>query len=265
MRVLGDRSKPEKSEQKYAEIAEREKNARTQFSKYLLQIKEEDYSRRKVETTFAPFKDRIKEIQQHSEPTYETVDRIVRQLKVISSELEEKRIDLLDKLQKDLATALEGYKVEQEVTLSPLDFGALRKEAEEAATKEYTYTKRNYFVMFLTLGLFGSSEVKEQKIDYKQVQEQVLKDGENKIIDNITSIVNGIEAIIKNWHKAIESEMKAAEQRETEAVQKRNEWIKSLSDEAEVKKEKARSEKQKDSCLTQINAFIQEVEQLSNE
>ena len=265
LRVLGDRSKPEKSEQEYAEIAEREKNARTQFSKYLLQIKEEDYSRRKVETIFAPFKDRIKKIQQHSEPTYKTADGIVRQLEVISSELEEKRIDLLGKLQKDLATALKGYQVEQEVTLSPLDFGALRKEAEEAATKEYTYTKRNYLVMIFTLGILGTSKVKEQKTDYKQVQEQLLKDGENKIIDNITSIVNGIEAIIKNWHKAIEAEMKVAEQRETEAVQKRNEWIKSLSDEAEVKKEKARSEKQKDSCLTQINTFIQEVEQLSNE
>ena len=263
--LLGDRSKLEKSEQEYADIAEREKNARIQFSKYLLQIKEQDYTRRKVETIFAPFKERIEEIQQHSEPTNETVEGIARQLEVISSELDEKYIDLLDDLQKALATALKGYQVEQEVTLSPLDFGALRKEAEEAATKEYTYTKRNYFVMILTLGLFGSSEVKEQKIDYKQVQEQLLKDGENKIIDNITSIVNGIEAIIKNWHKAIEAEMKAAEQQETEAVQKRNEWIKSLSDEAEVKKEKARSEKQKDSCLTQINTFIQEVEQLSNE
>lgn len=263
--LLGDRSKLEKSEQEYADIAEREKNARIQFSKYLLQIKEQDYTRRKVETIFAPFKERIEEIQQHSEPTCATVEGIARQLEVISSELDEKYIDLLDDLQKALATALKGYQVEQEVTLSPLDFGALRKEAIEAATKEYTYTKRNYFVMFLTLGIFGTSKEKRQETDYKQVQEQLLKDGENKIIDNITSIVNGVEAIIKNWHKAIEAEMKAAELQEIEAIRKRNEWIKSLSDEAKVVEEKARSEKQKDSCLTQINTFIQEVEQLSNE
>ena len=59
--------------------------------------------------------------------------------------------------------------------------------------------------------------------------------------------------------------MKAAELQEIEAIRKRNEWIKSLSDEAKVVEEKARSEKQKDSCLTQINTFIQEVEQLSKE
>lgn len=263
--LLGDRSKLEKSEQEYADIAEREKNARIQFSKYLLQIKEQDYSRRKVESTFAPFKDRVKEIQQHSEPTYKTVEGIARQLEVVSSELEEKYIDVLDDLQKALATALKGYQVEQEVTLPPLDFGALRKEAIEAATKEYTYTKRNYFVMLLTLGVFGSSEAKMKKTDYKQVQEQLLKDGENKITDNITSIVNGVESIIKNWHKAIEVEMKTAELQEIEAIRKRNEWIKSFSDEAKVVEEKARSEKQKESCLTQINTFIQEVEQLSNE
>lgn len=263
--LLGDRSKLEKSEQEYADIAEREKNARVQFSKYLLQIKEQDYTRRKVETIFAPFKERIKEIQLHSEPTHETVEGIARQLEVISSELDEKYIDLLDDLQKALATALKGYQVEYEVILSPLDFGALRKEAIEAATKEYTYTKTNYFVKFLTLGMFGTSKVKRQETDYKQVQEQLLQDGENKIIDNITSIVNGVEAIIKNWHKAIEDEMKAAELQEIEAIRKRNEWIKSFSDEAKVVEEKARSEKQKESCLTQINTFIQEVEQLSNE
>lgn len=263
--LLGDRSKLEKSEQEYADEAEREKNARVQFSKYLLKIKEQDYSRRKVESTFAPFKDRIKEIQQHSEPTYKTVEGIARQLEVISSELDEKYIDLLDDLQKALATALKGYQVEQDVTLPQLDFGALRKEAIEAATKEYTCTERNYFIMFLTLGMFGTSKVKRQEIDYKQAQEQLLKDGENKITDHITSIVNGVEAIIKNWHKAIEAEMKAAELQEIEAIRKRNEWIKSLSDEAKVVEEKARSEKQKDSCLTQINTFIQEVEQLSNE
>ena len=263
--LLGDRSKLEKSEQEYADIAEREKNARVQFSKYLLQIKEQDYTRRKVETIFTPFKERIEEIQQHSEPTYVTVEGIARQLEVISSELEEKYIDVLDDLQKALATALKGYQVEQEVTLPPLDFGALRKEAIEAATKEYTYTKRNYFVMLLTLGVFGSSEAKMKKTDYKQVQEQLLKDGENKITDNITSIVNGVESIIKNWHKAIEVEMKTAELQEIEAIRKRNEWIKSFSDEAKVVEEKARSEKQKESCLTQINTFIQEVEQLSNE
>ena len=263
--LLGDRSKLEKSEQEYADEAEREKNARVQFSKYLLKIKEQDYSRRKVESTFAPFKDRIKEIQQHSEPTYKTVEGIARQLEVISSELDEKYIDLLDDLQKALATALKGYQVEQDVTLPQLDFGALRKEAIEAATKEYTCTERNYFIMFLTLGMFGTSKVKRQETDYKQAQEQLLKEGENKITDNITSIVNGVEAIIKNWHKAIEAEMKAAELQEIEAIRKRNEWIKSLSDEAKVVEEKARSEKQKDSCLTQINTFIQEVEQLSNE
>jgi len=263
--LLGDRSKLEKSEQEYADEAEREKNARVQFSKYLLKIKEQDYSRRKVESTFAPFKDRIKEIQQHSEPTYKTVEGIARQLEVISSELDEKYIDLLDDLQKALATALKGYQVEQDVTLPQLDFGALRKEAIEAATKEYTCTERNYFIMFLTLGMFGTSKVKRQEIDYKQAQEQLLKDGENKITDHITSIVNGVEAIIKNWHKAIEAEMKAAELQEIEAIRKRNEWIKSLSDEAKVVEEKARSEKQKDSCLTQINTFIQEVEQLSKE
>lgn len=263
--LLGDRSKLEKSEQEYADEAEREKNARVQFSKYLLQIKEQDYTRRKVETIFAPFKERIEEIQQHFEPTYATVEGIARQLEIISSELDEKYIDLLDDLQKALATALKGYQVEQEVTLSPLDFGALRKEAIKAATKEYTYTKRNYFVMFLTFGLFGTSVAKRKKTDYKQVQEQLLKDGENKIIDNITSIVNGVESIIKNWHKAIEAEMKAAELQEMEAIRKRNEWIKSLSDEAKVVEEKARSEKQKEACLTQINTFIQEVEQLSNE
>jgi hypothetical protein len=263
--LLGDRSKLEKSEQEYADEAEREKNARVQFSKYLLKIKEQDYSRRKVESTFAPFKDRIKEIQQYSEPTYKTVEGIARQLEVISSELDEKYIDLLDDLQKALATALKGYQVEQDVTLPQLDFGALRKEAIEAATKEYTCTERNYFIMFLTLGMFGTSKVKRQEIDYKQAQEQLLKDGENKITDHITSIVNGVEAIIKNWHKAIEDEMKAAERQEIEAIRKRNEWIKSLSDEAKVVEEKARSEKQKDSCLTQINTFIQEVEQLSNE
>ena len=59
--------------------------------------------------------------------------------------------------------------------------------------------------------------------------------------------------------------MKTTELREAEAVQKRNEWIKSLSDVAKVVEEKARSEKREESCLTQINTFIQEVEQLSKE
>ena len=263
--LLGDRSKLEKSEQEYADIAEREKNARIQFSKYLLQIKEQDYTRRKVETIFAPFKERIEGIQQYSEPTYVTVAGIARQLEVISSELDEKYIDLLDDLQKALATALKGYQVEQEVTLSPLDFGALRKEAIEAATKVVTSKKFSIWEAIKSLGFKPYREEKEVKTDYKQVQEQLLKDGENKITDNITSIVNGVESIIKNWHKAIEDEMKTTELREAEAVQKRNEWIKSLSDVAKVVEEKARSEKRKESCLTQINTFIQEVEQLSKE
>lgn len=251
---------------KLEEEEKRAKEVRRKFSEDLLRIRDQEYSRAKIRGLFDGIAKSLAQLKVPEKGEYKACDEVQSALESVRSLLEERRIEVLDQLQKRLAQTLRGYQIEGNVALPQVDFGSLRSQATEKYTKEWTTTHRSFWKSIITLGFGGTYEKHHRETDYKKVAAEILNTGRKHLETSLGEMTTALENIIKDWTRAISEELAQAKKREDEASAKRKAWVEELARNSNAKQvlqhTKAEVEQQSQSFLRDINAFITEVKQL---